>query len=137
MSYQYGQFIYGIPLPEGLRGFFRHPGELVESGISEARIQELYEEWEDDDEPFGIKFLYSSGGDRRDFGYLGVEFDHRNGGEDLDSCSPFRPRDLLAKTPKPSGEQMRVFQEMVLNLPVEIREFFTATPDVWVMWGSS
>ena len=134
MSYQYGKFIYGFPCPEGVRSFFRAPWEC---GLTEARCEELMTEWDDADEPFGFKFLYSASGSSRDYGYLGVEFDRRNGGEDLDCWSPFRPKDLAAKTPQPSAERMRTVQGMVLNLPEEIRGLMPPTPDVWIVWGSS
>jgi hypothetical protein len=139
MSYQYGQFIYGFPvmgdgkIQQYMRSLYEDSFEEEgETDLSEERVEALLQEWEED-EPFGIQFMYSAGGDRRESGFLGVAL---TGEQDLDSCSPFRPRDLVARTPKPTSEQVYQVEQKIQALPPELRKL-AEKPEVWIIWGSS
>ena len=137
MSYQYGQLVYGSPVTASLKNFFSHLREqwfLSEEGISIDRAEELLTEWEESEEPFGFQFLYSSGGESKDFGFLGVAL---TGKQDLDSWTPFRPKDLVSSTPEPTLSQRETALALFQALPPEIKACLSNEPDVWLIWGSS
>lgn len=134
MSTQYGIVIYGIPLSR-IKEFFdrlKHD-EDNEFNLTPDEKEELLEEWEEGDPPFGVKKLYSASGEDNEFGYLGIQLRKK----EINTWTSILVSELteLTKIP-PSNIQTKEVEAKLNALPRVIKEF-VGPPDAWIVWGST